>query len=79
MFKTLSVEQIESLDNILEKLMQGCYEENGKKLCKERLLDTQWLDSTVQRWCELQRKRVLKTMSKALDVFTKEVVSVPSV
>lgn len=71
MFKTLSVKQIESLDNVLEKLMQGCYEENGKKLCKERLLDTQWLDSTVQRWCELQRKRVLKTMSKALDVFYK--------
>ena len=51
--------------------MQGCYEEDGKKLCEERLLDTQWLDSTVQRWCELQRKRVLKTMSKALDVFYK--------
>lgn len=38
MFKTLSAEQIESLDNILEKLMQGCYEEDGKNYVRSDLL-----------------------------------------
>ena len=71
MFHSLQENQVESIHDMLEKLMARCYSEDGKSLAKESLLDTKWLDSTVKNWCESQRQQVIKTMSKALDVFYK--------
>lgn len=51
--------------------MSLCYSEDGKSLRKESLLDTSWLDPTVKKWCEARRSDVMKSMSKALDVFYK--------
>lgn len=70
-FRSLTEEQEAAVDQMLEKLMGECYAADGKSLRKERLLDTAWLDTVVKKWCELQRAKVVKTMSKALDVFYK--------
>ena len=71
MFRPLSQDQQQSVEKMLEKLMARCYAEDGKTLGKLSVLDTKWLDSTVKKWCEEQRRKVVKTMSKALDVFYK--------
>ncbi len=70
-FKPLTEEQKAAVELILEKLMAGCYSDDGKSLRNERFLDTAWLDTVVKKWCEQQRAEVVKTMSKALDVFYK--------
>lgn len=70
-FKPLTEEQKQSIDTTLQKLMSLCYSEDGKSLRKESLLDTSWLDPTVKKWCEARRSDVMKSMSKALDVFYK--------
>lgn len=70
-FKPLTDEQKQSIDTTLQKLMSLCYSEDGKSLRKESLLDTSWLDPTVKKWCEARRSDVMKSMSKALDVFYK--------
>lgn len=71
MFSPLTDAQRESVDKMLDKLMGLCYSEDGKSLGKLVNLDTEWLDPTVKKWCEEQRQKVVKTMSKALDVFYK--------
>lgn len=71
MFKPLTDEQNKSVADMLDKLMKLCYSADGKTLSKAALLDTRWLDPTVKKWCEAQRQRVVKSMSKALDVFYK--------
>ena len=70
-FKPLSEEQEQALETTLERLMDACYQDGGKALAEEQQLDTRWLDSTVKRWCDARRADVMKTMSKALDVFYK--------
>lgn len=71
LFKPLSDEQKQSIETTLQKLMELCYSEDGKSLGKETLLDTKWLDPAVKKWCEERRADVMKSMSKALDVFYK--------
>lgn len=61
----------QSIETTLQKLMELCYSEDGKSLGKETLLDTKWLDPAVKKWCEERRADVMKSMSKALDVFYK--------
>lgn len=70
-FKPLTEKQKQSIDTTLQKLMSLCYSEDRKSLRKESLLDTSWLDPTVKKWCEARRSDVMKSMSKALDVFYK--------
>lgn len=71
MFTPLTDEQDKSVNGMLDKLMDRYYAPDGKALSKTSLLDTRWLDPTVKKWCEQQRQQVVKTMSKALDVFYK--------
>ncbi len=70
-FKPLSQQQEHDVDATLQKLMGACYQDGGKALGEEQVLDTKWLDSTVKKWCDARRADVMKSMSKALDVFYK--------
>lgn len=70
-FKPLSEEQRQSVERILQKLMEACYKDGGTALAEEQALDTKWLDTTVKKWCQARRAEVVKSMSKALDVFYK--------
>ena len=70
MFKPYSPEQIQTINNTLDRMMADVYTPEGA-LRDEMLLDTSWIDRDVRRWCQQKGKEALQTGSSALDVFRK--------
>ncbi len=68
--KPLTDAQQEVIDQTLERLMDATYLDD-KTLQPEVMLDTQWLDREVEKWCSARRCDAIKSCSRAIDVFYK--------
>ena len=70
MFKPYTPEQLNAINQMLQKLMADTYTPEGA-LRPEMHLDTSWIERDVRRWCQQKGKEALQTGSSALDVFRK--------
>lgn len=70
MFKPYTDQQMATINDMLGKMMADTYDGNGN-LCPIIELDTAWIDSTVQRWCNTKGMEAVLSGSSAIDVFRK--------
>ena len=70
MFRPYTPEQIQTINNTLDRMMADVYTSEGA-LRDEMLLDTSWIERDVRRWCQQKGKEALQSGSAALDVFRK--------
>lgn len=70
MFKPYTTEQLASINRMLERMMADVYTPEGA-LRDEMLLDTQWIERDVRRWCQQKGREALQSGSAAIDVFRK--------
>ena len=70
MFKPYSPEQLQAINNTLDRMMADVYTSDGA-LRDEMLLDTSWIERDVRRWCQQKGREALQSGSAAIDVFRK--------
>ena len=70
MFRPYTTEQLASINTMLERMMADVYTPEGA-LKDEMLLDTQWIERDVRRWCQQKGREALQSGSAAIDVFRK--------
>lgn len=70
MFKPYSPEQLQTINNTLDRMMADVYTSDGA-LRDEMLLDTSWIERDVRRWCQQKGREALQSGSAAIDVFRK--------
>lgn len=70
MFKPYSPEQLQTINNTLDRMMADVYTSEGA-LRDEMLLDTSWIERDVRRWCQQKGREALQSGSAAIDVFRK--------
>lgn len=69
-FKPYSEQQLEIINSMLQKMMCDTYDGDGN-LLPEIMLDTRWIDSSVQRWCKDRGTEAVLSGRDAVDVFRK--------
>ena len=70
LFKPYTTEQLSTIHNMLNRIMQDTYSPEGA-LQPELNLDMRWIDKDVRHWCTTKGTEALKTGSTAIDVFRK--------
>ena len=70
MFKPYTPEQLQTINQTLQRMMSDTYTPEGA-LHEPFTLDTSWIERDVRRWCQQKGKEALQTGSSALDVFRK--------
>lgn len=70
LFKPYSSEQLKTIQDTLNRIMLDVYSPEGA-LQPEMLLNTEWIDKDVRKWCQQKGKEALKSGSSAVDVFRK--------
>ena len=70
MFRPYSPEQLQTINNTLDRMMADVYTSDGA-LRDEMLLDTSWIERDVRRWCQQKGREALQSVSAAIDVFRK--------
>ena len=70
MFKPYSPEQLQTINDTLDRMMADVYTSDGA-LRDEMLLDTSWIERDVRRWCQQKGREALQSGSAAIDVFRK--------
>ena len=70
MFKPYTPEQLQTINNTLDRMMADVYTSDGA-LRDEMLLDTSWIERDVRRWCQQKGREALQSGSAAIDVFRK--------
>ena len=70
MFKPYSPEQLQNINDTLDRMMADVYTSDGA-LRDEMLLDTSWIERDVRRWCQQKGREALQSGSAAIDVFRK--------
>lgn len=70
LFKPYTTEQLSTIHNMLNRIMQDTYSPEGA-LQPELNLDMRWIDKDVRQWCTTKGTEALKTGSTAIDVFRK--------
>lgn len=68
--KVITPAQQQVIDHTIEQLMAATYQDETT-MQPEVMLDTQWLEPAITKWCGERRVEALKSCSKALDVFYK--------
>lgn len=69
-FRPLTEEEIKTVNNTVNLLMESTYK-NDNSLQPTYIVQMNWLDYHVRRWCSEQRTLVLKTGSRARNCFYK--------
>ncbi len=69
-FREMTPEQNDVIQGTVNRLMSETYTEDGR-LQPIHEVPMQWLDADVKKWCQQQRRQVLKTGSRALNCFYK--------
>lgn len=70
MFRQQTDQERLLVDKAVDQLMQETYTEDDL-LQPVHLVDMEWMNTTVKRWCQAQRDLVLKNGSRALNCFYK--------
>ena len=70
MFKPYTPEQLQTINDTLDRMMADVYTSDGA-LRDEMLLDTSWIERDVRRWCQQKGREALQSGSAAIDVFRK--------
>ena len=70
MFKPYTPEQLQAINDTLDRMMADVYTSDGV-LRDEMLLDTSWIERDVRRWCQQKGREALQSGSAAIDVFRK--------
>lgn len=70
LFKPYTPEQIQAINNTLDRMMADTYTPEGA-LCAPFTLNTSWIERDVRKWCQQKGKEALQSGSAALDVFRK--------
>ena len=70
MFRPYTPEQLQTINDTLDRMMADVYTSDGA-LRDEMLLDTSWIERDVRRWCQQKGREALQSGSAAIDVFRK--------
>lgn len=70
LFKPYSEEQLNIIQSMLNKIMADVYTPEGA-LQPEMVLNTEWIERDVRKWCVQKGKEALQAGSSAIDVFRK--------
>jgi len=69
-FKQLTAEQQQIINNTVDRLMRETYTDDGS-IQATHVVPMGWMDNEISKWCDKQRQQVLKTGSRALNCFYK--------
>jgi len=69
---------MKTINTMLNRMMADVYTPEGA-LRDEMLLDTQWIERDVRRWCQQKGREALQSGSAAIDVFRKRKSIIPAI